>query len=113
MPLSLSRTLYPTPNSLAHIPEPHPRASQLPAGLIDGREGAAAAALRELREETGYSGGVATVSPVCYSDPGMTNANMQFVEVDVDADSEANASVDPQLEVRPLGFRVQGCKKIG
>lgn len=44
------------------------------------------------------------VSPVCYSDPGMTNANMQFVEVDVDADSHANANVDPQLEVRPLGF---------
>ena len=57
------------------------------------------AALREPREETGYSGGVALVSPICFSDPGMTNANMQFVEVDVDADSDANANVDPQLEV--------------
>ena len=48
------------------------------------------------------------MSPVCYSDPGMTRANMQFVEVDVDADSEANAAVNPELEVRLLGFLAQG-----
>ena len=44
---------------------------------MDAGEDASAAAVRELREETGYSGSVATVSPVCYSDPGMTDANMQ------------------------------------
>ncbi len=48
---------------------------------MDAGEDAAAAAVRELREETGYSGSVAAVSPVCYSDPGMTDASMQVVTV--------------------------------
>ena len=44
---------------------------------MDAGEDAAASAVRELREETGYSGRVFSVSPICYSDPGMTDANMQ------------------------------------
>jgi hypothetical protein len=47
----------------------------------------------------GYVGRVTEVSPICYSDPGMTNANMQFAVVDVDADAPENASVNPELEV--------------
>lgn len=39
--------------------------------MEDG-ETAAQAAVRELREETGYCGTVGRVSTVCYSDPGMT-----------------------------------------
>ncbi len=41
---------------------------QFPAGLIDAGETPAQAALRELKEETGYSGTVVEVSPVR---PGM------------------------------------------
>lgn len=48
---------------------------------------------------TGYVGSVSEVSPVCYSDPGMTNANMQFAVVEVDADSPENVDVNPELEV--------------
>ena len=47
----------------------------------------------------GYMGTVTEVSPVCYSDPGMTNANMQFAVVDVDADAPENTDVNPELEV--------------
>lgn len=47
--------------------------------------------MRELREETGYGGDsegagsseVSEVSPVCVNDPGMTDANMHLVTVDV------------------------------
>ena len=71
---------------------------EMPAGLIDGRETAAQAALRELHEETGYRGATARLSatrspragvvteesPVVFSDPGMSNANLQLVHVTVD-----------------------------
>ncbi len=40
------------------------------------------------------------ISPVCYSDPGMTNTNMQFAVLDVDADAPENQTIDPELEVR-------------
>ena len=47
----------------------------------------------------GYVGTVSEVSPVCYSDPGMTNANMQFAVVEVNADAPENRDVNPELEV--------------
>ena len=40
------------------------------------------------------------ISPVCYSDPGMTNTNMQFAVLDVDADAPENQSINSELEVR-------------
>lgn len=55
-----------------------------------------ATALRELHEETGYGGGdkngghasVRSISPIVVADPGMTNANMQLVVVDVKLESD-------------------------
>ena len=44
-------------------------------------------------------GRVSEISPVCYSDPGMTNTNMQFAVLDVDADAPENQSINPELEV--------------
>ena len=47
----------------------------------------------------GYVGQVSEVSPVCYSDPGMTNTNMHFAVLDVDADAPENQNIHPELEV--------------
>ncbi|ROV94796.1 hypothetical protein VMCG_08862 [Cytospora schulzeri] len=55
-----------------------------PAGLIDQGEDAETAAVREFREETGYDvTKVLSVSPPQAADPGLTNANMQLVMVEV------------------------------
>ncbi|PSR76331.1 NUDIX hydrolase domain-like protein [Coniella lustricola] len=55
-----------------------------PAGLIDANESAEEAARREFKEETGYEvTKVLSVSPAQAADPGMTNANMQLVMVEV------------------------------
>jgi ADP-ribose pyrophosphatase len=57
---------------------------EFPAGLIDEGETVEEAAVRELREETGYTGHIVEVSPTIATDPGMSTANMQFATVEVD-----------------------------
>ena len=63
---------------------------EFPAGLIDANETFSEAALRELKEETGYSGTVTRVSPPCNMSPGMSNEVVCIVEVDVDMNDERN-----------------------
>lgn len=53
---------------------------EFPAGLIDEGETPEQAAIRELKEETGYEGKVSHVSPAVCNQPGMTNATHQVID---------------------------------
>ncbi|EDR11028.1 uncharacterized protein LACBIDRAFT_316136 [Laccaria bicolor S238N-H82] len=76
---------------IIELPAGRPRSSSLSIhhahklqGLIDEGETPEEAAFRELEEETGYKAHkVLEVSPVIVSDPGMTNANMKLVTLEV------------------------------
>ncbi|KAM9899637.1 hypothetical protein OXX79_005618 [Metschnikowia pulcherrima] len=71
---------------------------ELPAGLIDPNESIASTAVRELLEETGYHGTVTKESIPLFSDPGLTNANMALVTVNIDMEDSRNQDPKPQLE---------------
>lgn len=57
---------------------------ELPAGLLEPGESPEQAALRELREETGFTGTVRCVHPPASLTPGMSNELVILVEVDVE-----------------------------
>ena len=70
---------------------------EFPAGLIDEGESPEEAAVRELKEETGYEGNVIDCSPTIVADPGLTNANMQMATVEVqlkEGDKEPEQHLD-------------------
>ena len=57
---------------------------ELPAGLLDKEgESVEEAALRELYEETGYTGRVLRVLPPAYSSPGMSQETITIVFVEI------------------------------
>lgn len=65
------------------------------AGLVDHGETPEQAALRELKEETGYGGVVTRVTRGIYNDPGLSNANFSFVFVDIDLDKQTDVTPQP------------------
>ncbi|KAK3396001.1 NUDIX hydrolase domain-like protein [Sordaria brevicollis] len=71
---------------------------ELPAGLIDKGETAEQAAVRELKEETGYVAQASTTSPIMFNDPGFCNTNLKLVEVSVDMSLPENQNLKPELE---------------
>lgn len=71
---------------------------EVPAGLVDEGENAEESAVRELREETGYVGIAAEVSPVMFNDPGFCNTNLNMVHVNVDMSLQENQNLKPELE---------------
>ncbi|PSS28339.1 hypothetical protein M430DRAFT_47351 [Amorphotheca resinae ATCC 22711] len=73
-------------------------AIEVPAGLVDAGETAEQAAVRELREETGYVGVVSESSPVMFNDPGFCNTNLKMVHVTIDMSTAENKDPKPELE---------------
>lgn len=60
-----------------------------PAGLLDGNESVEVSGLRELKEETGYTGTKIInelTSPMVYGDPWKSNEKTRVIAVEIDGD---------------------------
>jgi 8-oxo-dGTP pyrophosphatase MutT (NUDIX family) len=78
---------------------------EFPAGLIDPGEDAGTAAVRELKEETGYEGKVTNVLPPGNSSPGMSGETVTLVTMEIDGNfykdhaPEAHPEENESIEV--------------
>lgn len=67
---------------------------EFPAGLMDDNEKPEEAAIRELREETGFRGIVRWVSPKTYPSPGLSDEFIYIVRMEVDPESQKDRQTD-------------------
>ncbi|KAI8474981.1 MAG: NUDIX hydrolase domain-like protein [Monoraphidium minutum] len=72
---------------------------ELPAGVISEGETVEEVALRELKEETGYTGRVVSSSPEVHNDQGVCTSCLNLVVADVDADAPENAAPETEHEL--------------
>jgi 8-oxo-dGTP pyrophosphatase MutT (NUDIX family) len=71
---------------------------EFPAGLIDDMETPEMAAVRELFEETGYSGRITCVSPPLYSSPGLSGEIVHLVNMEVEETDVKNRNPETDFD---------------
>jgi len=75
---------------------------EFPAGLVDPGETPAEAALRELKEETGYSGKVTAVGPCGISTAGMSGEAVTCVVVEIDRSLPVEAHPEENEDIETV-----------
>lgn len=71
---------------------------EFPAGLIDFDATPESTALRELYEETGYTGKITRMLPPCFNTPGLSSETTHIAFVEIDEELPGNQNPTPMPE---------------
>lgn len=72
---------------------------EFPAGLVEEGESVEEAAVRELAEETGYTGEVIETGPTVYSSPGLTDESVCWVRLRLTGKGSPRPDEGEEIEV--------------
>ncbi|KAJ3330259.1 hypothetical protein HDU76_006083 [Blyttiomyces sp. JEL0837] len=71
---------------------------EFPAGLVDPGEDVEVAALRELKEETGFVGKVVSILNPSPYEPGLTSSCGRLIRIEIDGTHPSNINPQPSLD---------------